>query len=356
MTDQTTSSTNNPPRSEHARTIVERALDAYGLAGHDVTLVKYRENHVFRLHRAAGDLAVRLHRASYNTNDAIAAELDLLQALAGAGFDVPAVVPTVDGDLYTTVSDEGIERTVSVLGWVNDAAPMGDIESAFAGTSTMTPEQFHRVGALAGELHNHLSARDASGGTSRPSWDFEGLVGRDAVWGDPLALAELDPVRPLIADALNALSKHLSAVGKTCENYSLIHADFTPENVLVAGDRAVLIDFDDAGHGWHAFEIATLLFWFQPHPRYEQYTAAALAGYASTRGHIDRTLLSGMILARGLTYLGWAAARRGDPTADFIAGSLVDLVARNAAQYLALRPLVPEPADTLAHPSLSCLL
>jgi Ser/Thr protein kinase RdoA (MazF antagonist) len=177
-----------------------------------------------------------------------------------------------------------------------------------------------------------------------------------ATWGDSLALAELDPVQPLIANALNTLSRHLSAVAKTCENYSLIHADFTPENVLVAGDRAVLIDFDDAGHGWHAFEIATLLFWFQPHPLFEQYTAAALAGYASTRGHIDHTLLSGMILARGLNYLGWAAARRGDPTADFIAGSLVDLVARNAAQYLALHPLAPEPANTLAHPTLSCLL
>ncbi|WP_371832061.1 phosphotransferase, partial [Rhodococcoides fascians] len=110
----------------------------------------------------------------------------------------------------------------------------------------------------------------------------------------------------------------------------------------------MLIDFDDAGHGWHAFEIATLWFWFQPPPLFEQYAAAALASYASTRGHVDHTLLSGMTLARGLTYLGWAAARRGDPTADFIAGSLVDLVARNAAQYLALHPLAPEPANTLA--------
>ncbi|NIL87631.1 hypothetical protein RhoFasGS6_05059 [Rhodococcus fascians] len=244
MTDRSTSSTDNSARSNssvHAHAIVERALAVYGFAGHDLTLVKYRENHVFRLRRAAGDLAVRLHRASYNTNDAIAAELDLLLALAGAGFDVPAVVPTVDGDLYTTVVDDGVERTVSVLRWVNDAAAMGYIESAFAGTSTMTSEQFHRVGALAGELHNHLSTRDASGGASRPSWDFEGLVGRDAVWGDPLALAELDPVRPLIADALNTLSRH-PVGGRKDMRELLAHSRRIHTRKRAGGRRASSVD------------------------------------------------------------------------------------------------------------------
>ena len=39
----------------------------------------------------------------------------------------------------------------------------------------------------------------------------------------------------------------------------MIHADLVPENVLVDGDSIRLIDFDDAGFGWHHFEIATAL-------------------------------------------------------------------------------------------------
>lgn len=318
--------------ADHA---VRLALTAYGLADADVQLVKYRENFVFRVHHKSGDFAARLHRPNYNSARAISAELELLGLLEDAGFNVPGVIKTTSGDLLTTVEHSGAEQTVSVLTWVPDATPLGDIESAWAGTSSLTADSFRQAGELAGALHNFLAGLPPAAGHDRPAWDYEGLVGKHAVWGSPFALHEIEDSRSVIADAVAELGRHLEMVGKTPENYSVIHADLTPENILVSGDQLVLIDLDDFGAGWHAFEMATLLFWFQRHPRYEELKEAALSGYASKRSSIDEGLLAGMLLARGLTYLGWAADRRGDETAEFIAENLVEQVTDNARSYLA---------------------
>ncbi len=36
----------------------------------------------------------------------------------------------------------------------------------------------------------------------------------------------------------------------------MIHADMHLDNVLKDGERLNVIDFDDAGYGWHAFDLA----------------------------------------------------------------------------------------------------
>jgi hypothetical protein len=41
------------------------------------------------------------------------------------------------------------------------------------------------------------------------------------------------------------------------------------ENVLVNGDDIEMIDFDDGGHGWRMFDIATALFRNRDEPHYD---------------------------------------------------------------------------------------
>ncbi|KIQ18443.1 phosphotransferase enzyme family protein [Rhodococcus sp. MEB064] len=323
MTDQSAT-------AEHA---VISALVEYGLTG-PVHLVKYRENHVFRLTNDRGDFAVRLHRAHYNDGAAIESELHLLRSLDQAGFSVPKVIDTKNGELFTSVRNGDVHQYVSVLEWVPEATPLGSIESGFDGSSTITPNAFRRCGELAGRLHNHLAGHTTITGDKRQAWDYEGLVGEHAIWGDPFELSEVTPVRDILDEASEALRAHLTSIGKTSTNYSVIHADMTPENILVADSTMTLIDFDDFGSGWHAFELATLLFWFQRHHKFSEFRDAAVSGYASTRGVIDDHMIAAMLFARGMTYLGWAARRRGDETAEFIAAQLVSQVVDNARDYL----------------------
>jgi Ser/Thr protein kinase RdoA (MazF antagonist) len=324
-----------------ARRTAHVALARYGFDDVDLHFVKFRENYVFRAECGGEAFAVRLHRPGLHSMAEVRTELAYLDALRHRGFPVPEPVQTSDGELICVVEDgsRGVVL-VDVLRWVEGASPLGDADAAFDGTSPLTPRDFHRLGALAGTLHNHLEDLGRLPDFSRAAWDGEGLVGEQALWGDPLALHVLSAAdQHLLRGAVARLVTDLATLGDGPDVYGVIHADFTPENILVRGEDLVLIDFDDFGEGWHLFELATILFFYRPHPRFPEFVDAVIAGYRTQRTLDDRQLRhwTGMLLARGLTYLGWAAGRPGEETAEFIAEQVVPVVLALAQDYLAER-------------------
>ncbi|MCZ2811645.1 phosphotransferase [Modestobacter sp. VKM Ac-2979] len=324
-----------------ARRLAHAALGAYGLAGAALHFVKYRENYVFRAEHGGESFAVRLHRRGVHSTDAVRTELDYLVALGDRGFPVSRAVATVSGEVVCIVEDEtGASHQVDVQRWVDGAEPLGDIGAAFDGSSQLQPADCHRLGQLAAELHGHLQELGRLPGFSRAAWDTDGLVGEAALWGNPMALDGMSAGdRGVLSGAIAGLTVDLATLGSGPEVYGVIHADFTPENILVRGDELVVIDFDDFGEGWHLFELATILFFYRPHPRFTEYSDAAIAGYRSRRplGEDQLRLWTGMLLARGLTYLGWAAERRGDETAEFIAEHVTPVVVGLARDFLSER-------------------
>ena len=116
----------------------------------------------------------------------------------------------------------------------------------------------------------------------------------------------------------------------------MIHADLTSDNVLVNGDRARLIDFDDAGFGWHLFEIATSLYFYSGQSSYGKIRDSLIEGYRTVRALRDEELehLPLFLLARGTTYLGWAHTRdRFELSAEHV-HRFVDLACTHAEDYL----------------------
>jgi len=116
----------------------------------------------------------------------------------------------------------------------------------------------------------------------------------------------------------------------------MIHADFAPENILVDGDRLRLIDFDDAGFGWHVFELATSLFFIIEEPYFEQAKESFISGYHKHREMSDDSLknLDLIMLARSLTYIGWMHTRSYTETAKELTPWLLDLSSRLIKNYL----------------------
>lgn len=325
--------------AEAAIRTVRGALELYGFEETAaIELVKYRENYVFRLSTGTGEsYAVRLHRAGYRTDAEIRTELAYLDALAGRGLSVPEVVPTLAGDLMCTVrAEDGTVFQLDLQRWMEDARPLGDIAEALAGAGGLEAGTFRRLGVLTAQLHNLTSAIGRVPGFQRGAWDADGLVGDAALWGNPLAVEGLGQDNAaLLQTALERLRRDLRTTDASAGRYGVIHADLTPENILVQDGRLVMIDFDDFGEGWHLFDLATILFFYQPHPQYEAYRQALLEGYGSVRTLPDGFLdpWEAMLLARGLTYLGWAGERRGDAEAAFIAERVVPLVLRLARRY-----------------------
>jgi Ser/Thr protein kinase RdoA (MazF antagonist) len=109
--------------------------------------------------------------------------------------------------------------------------------------------------------------------------------------------------------------------------------DLVPENVLVQGTRLRVIDFDDAGFGWHMFELATSLYFLRRKYTYEMARDALIAGHRRLRplGEDHLRTLPMFLAARGTTYLAWPQSRKGEAAAQGRAPELIELATEAAA-------------------------
>jgi Ser/Thr protein kinase RdoA (MazF antagonist) len=136
-----------------------------------------------------------------------------------------------------------------------------------------------------------------------------------------------------------SIAEDLAHYGAHPDRYGLIHADLVPENLLVDGDRICVIDFDDAGFGWHLFELATSLYFIAGESVYPAAREALIRGYRTERALSDETLerLPLFLAARGTTYLGWVHTRPGSDTARELTPFLIERACAAAEEYLAIR-------------------
>jgi Ser/Thr protein kinase RdoA (MazF antagonist) len=99
----------------------------------------------------------------------------------------------------------------------------------------------------------------------------------------------------------------LGRLGRDPQTWSLIHADMHPGNILVADERLAIIDFDDAGFGWHHYDIAVALINQRAKPDEALVEDAFLRGYRTVRplSQAAAALIPLFTLVRGMAVIGW---------------------------------------------------
>jgi len=324
------------------RELASAALGHWGLAATDMHLIKYRENAVFRVELADGRrVALRIHRHAYHSDAELHSELQWLDALAAAGISVPQILPAQDGALFRNVQVPAVPeaRQVDIFAWV-EGRQLGSVEAGVEHDLPTVRGIYRTIGTLAARLHEHSTRWTLPEGFVRHAWDADGLAGATPFWGRFWELEQLnDEERSLLVQARDAVHAGLSAYGSDPANggrYGLIHADLVAENLLVDGADLRLIDFDDAGFGWHLFELATALYFESDAPHFETAFAALVEGYRSVRD-LPETQLAHMPLffaARSFTYLGWIHTRPETETARTLGPMLIDMACRAARRYL----------------------
>ncbi len=83
--------------------------------------------------------------------------------------------------------------------------------------------------------------------------------------------------------------------------------------MLIDGAHAAVIDFDDAGFGWHQYDLAVALIAYHDHPDFIMFRDACIAGYRSVRAisDADLALLPMFLLIRDMAQMGWYPSASG---------------------------------------------
>jgi Ser/Thr protein kinase RdoA (MazF antagonist) len=312
-------------------------LSAWDLGNATLELIKHRENAVFRVERDGFKAELRLHRHGYHSDDELRSELQWMQALSDAGVKVPNVIPAARGELFVTYSADGLpgELQVDLFEWI-DGEQLGSVEEGVNDAAGIEAT-YLAIGELAARVHNQAESWELPQGFVRHSWDADGLAGERPFWGQFWNLAAASKAeKELLQRGRDRAYADLSQVSKSPGNYSMIHADFAPENVMVDGNGVRLIDFDDAGFGWHLFELATSLYFVQDEPWFDQAKDALIRGYRLHRQLADEELelLPLFFLARGFTYVGWVHTRQETETARELTPMLLASACELAEDYL----------------------
>ncbi len=322
--------------------IARKALPLWPLDVVDLRPIKVRENAVYAVHLRGGQrMALRVHRHGYHSDAALTSELRWCEALAAHGIEVPTVVPSRAGKPFECVECEELQqkRQVDVFEWI-DGHQLGSAEAGVTGSQEAIAHAYRTIGELAARMHNQSAAWKRPPGFARHAWDIDGLVGEQPRWGRFWELDALTPPqRQVLQDVRAAVSDGLRGFGQTPDRYGLIHADLVPENVLVGSSGVRIIDFDDAGFGWHLFEIATTLYFIRSEPYYEQARDAVVAGYRKHRplSDVHLRLLPLFLAARGTTYLGWVHTRKGEPAAMELTPALIQMATRVGTEFLNIK-------------------
>ncbi|MFA7297781.1 MAG: phosphotransferase [Dehalococcoidia bacterium] len=316
-----------------------RAVMHWDFDGAALQLMTLSENVVFRVESAGGAAyALRLHRPGYNSLAELNSERVWTAALLDADIDVARAVPTARGEWYATVTmPDGTARHAGMLEWVD-----GELLSHTIARTTDVRRvvgYFEQLGRYAARIHNQSSRWRPPAGFERRAWNTEGLIGERPLWGRFWDVPELRPdERDVLLRARDAIRCDLDALGTDDACYSLIHADMHPHNVIVAGDRLGAIDFDDAGFGWHLYELAVALQSARGASYGGAATAALVAGYRAERPLAEEhvLMLPTFALIRSLVIVGWRSARPELGGADRMR-PLIERTTEDARAFLASR-------------------
>jgi len=290
--------------------MVQQALKAWGLqtAKHELVLIS--ENIVFRVETGDGKLLrLCLHRSWYHNLQELISECEWTRALSEYGISTPIQVPALDGNDYVLVRDNlsGETRYASMNQWVD-----GEIMGNIIARSEDFGVYFKRLGEVAARIHNQASKWKPPRGFTRHALDAEGFTGKRPFWGPFWEAPTLTSnERKRFEHLREAVYDLLARLDKGSDNYSMIHADLHPRNLVINGEHLHVIDFDDAGFGWHMYELAVGLFHYQDHPRFPEMVKAVFEGYQEFRplSTESAALLPLFLLVRALASVGWVAAR-----------------------------------------------
>ncbi len=290
------------------RQVVAQALDHFGVRDYSIDGFLRHSNITARITRPGRPgLALRVR-----TGPTVSARTELTWLLAvRAGTHVRTVAPYGTSLEEMTVEIphpvEGGPLECSLFRWA-EGEPLA---------AHLTPNSYHRLGALAAEMHTFATSWTAPDGLAPLSWDrtmyYEGtrLVVARPEHSALVSRREAAIVEQVVAAADVELAR-LAAL----PNPIFLHGNIEMWNVLVDQmGRLRLLDFEDVMRGQPIHDIAITLYYGMERPDYQELAAAFRAGYTSVRDwpDVDEPVLRLLMAARATMLVNHTLLTEPDP-------------------------------------------
>ncbi|WP_417534873.1 phosphotransferase enzyme family protein [Marinobacterium stanieri] len=300
-----------------------------------VDLLTTSENATFISHDCHTDrkIIIRVHRPDYHEQQEIESELAWISDLRTSGqIETPAPIETTHGSPVVSIKADGREFFVVGFEHVSGAEP--DVGQSL-------PSWFEKLGAVTATLHQHSRDWQPPDWFMRKRWTLDTMIAPDGLWGDwrdaPGLSADDEAV---INQAIGHIEREIEAYGLGDDRYGLVHADLRLANLLVDGDRMSIIDFDDSGFCWYAYDFAAAISFYELDPIIPQLREAWVKGYRSVAefSDEDEALLETFVMIRRIMLTAWLASHADSEAAQELIDGYAEGTAQLARAYLQGRP------------------
>ncbi len=298
----------------------------------DLRLLTISENATFLVRDPEGarTMIVRVQRPDYHTEAEILSELAWIEALRKDGvIATPQPFAAGDGRLLQAFSDGETTRYAAAFEFMSGKEPDAETDRL---------KWYGALGEINARLHGHSRAWKRPEGFIRKTWSFDTIIGPHAYWGNWRAALGLTPDGRAVVERTHALlEQQTQAYGYGADRFGLVHCDMRAANLLVDGDRLGVIDFDDCGLCWFAYDFAAAISFIEHEPFIPDLMAAWLDGYRriAPLGTEHEAALPMFVMLRRIQLTAWIASHSETPTAQSMGVAYTDGTVALAERYLA---------------------
>jgi Ser/Thr protein kinase RdoA (MazF antagonist) len=270
----------------------------------DVKLINLSENATYKVESPQGDKwALRIHRAGYHTQSAIASELAWLVDLRQSGVvTTPAPVLGLDGEMVQHLGHPSMsqKRNIVLFRWETGSEP---------GIGENLARPFEMLGEATARMHLHARQWKRPVWFTRLHWNFETALGDHKPhwgrWRDGMGV-DAEKSR-LFERTVELIGRRLSVYGQSQDRYGLIHCDLRLANLLIDGDAVKVIDFDDCGFGWYMYDAATPVSFYEHEPQVPELIESWKVGYRriAPLSKADELEIPTFVMLRRLLLVAW---------------------------------------------------
>ncbi len=269
-----------------------------------VELVNLSENATYKVEREDGRRwALRIHRDGYHSTAAIQSELDWLVDLRATGVvTTPVPVKGSNGAVIQKLGHARMlrPRRIVLFDWETGAEP---------GIGENLVEPFKLLGEVTARMHLHTRTWIRPPLFERLTWDFDTALGdRNPHWGHWRDGIGVDAEKAkLFGRTVDTIRRRLASYGKGADRFGLIHCDLRLANLLIDSSAVKVIDFDDCGFGWHMYDAATPVSFYEHEPQVPSLIDAWKEGYrrVTPLRREDEAEIPTFVMLRRLLLVAW---------------------------------------------------